>query len=318
MEKKTLRLYQYLPLVEGCHDKGAEPKEWQRRLEVMLRQKFWLSSMSNLNDPFERNFKIISNPDAVLSNEKFLKRTLVVMKQQDDPGITLDQLKQKLISPFFRPIISTINNNLISSLFSNHGVACFTSDPANLPMWAYYANKHQGYCTIIDFDFTTMCNMAGILEIDSYHEDVLSGREVYSFDYGNGVYFVFTRVRYSTTPPVMRIEELWSLSDDSYGATKYLTHNAFAVKHDQWRHEDEFRIVANINSINAGNNAFNLPDFMKIAGIIMGSQVAEAEKQVFHRLCHESKTNLYQARCSGTEYKILIDSVKEYSLCELA
>lgn len=319
MEKKILRLYQYLPLVEECHDKESESKEWHRRLQTTLMQTFWLGSMSNLNDPFERNFKIVSDPDMILNNEELLQQYIAFIKQENI-DITPEQFKQNLASLEFRKTLVSTNQRLVNSLFSGHGIACFTNDATNLLMWAHYANKHRGFCTIVDLDFSSMCNMAGISpnETDSYYAEVLLGKEVISFNYDDDVCLVFTKVKYSPTPPIMRFDELWPLRNDPYSITKYLTHNAVAVKYDQWKYEGEFRIVANINSIDSGGKSFNLPSFIKIAGIIMGSSVTEVEKQIFHQLCREAKTSLYQARCSETEYKILVDPAMDYSLSACA
>jgi hypothetical protein len=58
---RILHLFKYQSLVELKTD--TEEKEWHRRLESTLKQKIWLHPLSDFNDPFERHFKYVSDPE---------------------------------------------------------------------------------------------------------------------------------------------------------------------------------------------------------------------------------------------------------------
>lgn len=314
--RNVLRLYMYQPLIEWPKDQ--EEKEWQRRLTKTLEQKIWFSPLSGLNDPFERNFNLVSNPEFVQQTPDLLQMHLDFIKEEQ-PDITPAEFLTMLNSADFRKAYEQLSRSLIRTMFSEHGVACFTNDPSNIPMWAHYANRHRGYCIIFDFDFSVIGKATGLLPENEtqYFNDVVAGKEIVTYNYDQGpIIFVFTKVRYAKTPQIVRIEELYPLQDDPYRSTKYLANKTLGIKCHQWQYENEYRLVANANSAEINSN-FNLPDCLKVTGIIIGTGVTNAETDIFDQVCNQHRCPLYAAHYSETEYKIDHTLLKNYPVTEL-
>lgn len=311
--KKIMRLYMYQRLIEEVKDN--EEKEWQRRLANTIQQKLWLSPPSSLNDPFERNFKLFSDPKMILGDKELLQFHLDFIKKENI-GISPEQFCDTLKSPDFRKQLNPTTRAWTDSLFSGHGVACFTSDPSNIPMWAHYANNHRGYCVEYELDISAIGKIMKLStrQEDDYLQAVHSGNEIITCHYDNrDLIFVFTKVRYSATPPIMYLNELYPMRENPYRSTQYLVHNGIGVKYQQWEYENEYRLIVNTNSIDDDLLDLNLIPFLRVTGIIMGSQITEHEKSIFHTLCEQYNSPLHQAKCSDTDYKIVIDLVNQYS-----
>lgn len=311
---KVMRLYKYQPLIELATDK--EKKEWQIRLENTLQQQLWLSPMSNFNDPFERKFKLASEPEKILSSEKLFRSAHILYNEASETHTSPDEFKQILISPDFREQLRISEQSWIDDFFCSHGVYCFTSDASNIPMWAHYANNHRGYCVVHELDFHELCENAAIPaeKKAEYQKRVLSGEEIISFHYQDkAAWFIFTKIRYSKTTPAICSENLFEIGDNQYKALKYVINNSISVKYHQWEYENEYRLIANGNSQEAGYMSLELAPFLKVTGIIMGSEITQAEKDIFYQLCKQYRCHLYQAKSSETDYEILIDLVKDFS-----
>jgi len=65
-------------------------------------------------------------------------------------GIPIDESVRNIS----RVKLRTLNlfNERLNELFQIGGIACFTEDHENLPMWAHYANNHKGVCVMFDLD----------------------------------------------------------------------------------------------------------------------------------------------------------------------
>jgi hypothetical protein len=146
----------------------------------------------------------------------------------------------------------------------------------------------------------------------------LEGKEILNFFLPPlGAMFAFTKVRYSDKPQVMHLEECLDILDNSdatYEGVEYLITHTVGVKYKQWEYEDEYRLVANINSKESGLLELSFMPFLRVMGVIMGCQLTDEEKAIFHEKCNENKSRLYQVRCSETEYKIEVDLIQDYSL----
>lgn len=91
---------------------NGDPKKDDKKLTSTRDGCLWLSKISHMNDPFE--FK----------------------------NYVLDEKKLKEIGF----LDEDINRLRPSSIFSEYGITALTeNDYSFLPMWAYYANNHQGF-----------------------------------------------------------------------------------------------------------------------------------------------------------------------------
>lgn len=80
-----------------------------KKIECLKRSRLWLSTYSQLNDPFEFNSMYVD---------------------QNDSDTDLKTIKER---------ISDLRESRLICSFSN-------INKRNLPLWAYYGNNHRGYC----------------------------------------------------------------------------------------------------------------------------------------------------------------------------
>ena len=111
------RLYKYYSL-------GDDPALNELKLETLSRGEVYLSKMEEFNDPFEGK--------ALYFNKSLL----------EEKG-------------WSRSLIETVSD----TLRNNYRIACFCNaeeKEQNMPMWAYYANNHQGFCVEHTFNLDYM------------------------------------------------------------------------------------------------------------------------------------------------------------------
>lgn len=115
------------------------------------KQMIHLSPLAELNDPFEGH-SIIKQfpPDFVIKNPEILKNFLKIF-QENQPSITENEVIELIQTDDFKKGLEKFEN-IKRFLFPKHGITCFSSDPFNLPMWAYYADNHEGYCVEFEMD----------------------------------------------------------------------------------------------------------------------------------------------------------------------
>lgn len=107
-------LYKYYPLFDDRFAKHEEVNE--NRFALLQNNEFWMSSYSNLNDPYE------------------LKALL---------------FDKSLLAP--AGIHPELWRHFLTEQQSHYGIGCFTTNVSrNMPMWAHYANHHRGYCVEYD------------------------------------------------------------------------------------------------------------------------------------------------------------------------
>ncbi|MEK3936612.1 DUF2971 domain-containing protein [Sporosarcina sp. FSL W7-1349] len=103
-------LYKFYPLLDERFANYEQVNE--NRLALLGENEFWMSSYSNLNDPYE--FKALLYEEAHLAPK----------------DLHSDALYQ-----------------FIKERQSHYGIGCFSTNfSRNMPMWAHYANNHKGYC----------------------------------------------------------------------------------------------------------------------------------------------------------------------------
>lgn len=298
--EKTLKFYHYKPLSEEQH---------YTFLENYLKQKVWLTPLKEFNDPFEGKFTFKDfTREYVLNNSSSFNQVLKDYQKHGEPNLTANDLKARLDSPEFQQILNQ-QRQMVKDTFSNHGALCLTPENNNIPMWAYYANNHKGYCVEFSVDFSYIQKHAAIAPnmLDEFIHGIKTGTHILSFqlkEYGQK--FVFSKVHYSHEMPSIDFEVLANINYE-YEKNEYLVKNSVGVKSMDWQHESEFRLIANSNSKNSGLMSLqNYAPFLKVTGIIMGAYIEKENEEEIRKLCKKYGIPLYEAVCSKSAYALTI------------
>lgn len=111
-------LYKFYPL-------GRSEKDNSYRLETIKNNQIWFSKHTKFNDPFELASLDIDKKD--LDN---------YFKQYDENE--REEGEQTLLSDY---------KDILDDLKRQMKIACFCrTNETNLPLWAHYANNHEGFC----------------------------------------------------------------------------------------------------------------------------------------------------------------------------
>lgn len=262
-------------------------------------QKVWLTAVEDFNDPFESKhlFQALS-PRTVLENRGLFDMTLQYCKINGEPDLTAEELTARLeSSQFEKDARSPILRDFLS-----HGVLCLTIRNDSIPMWAYYANDHKGYCLEFEVDFSFIKNKLALSDeqIEDWMAGVKTGKDILSFSLEE-FEFVFTKVKYGDTLPTFDFDQLYKTGDSKdvsaqYNIKRYITHNSVGVKFKDWAHEDEFRLISAADSKKYGAlDIENNYGFLKITGIIMGSKIEKPKENLIRELALTRGLDLYKA-----------------------
>lgn len=303
MKTSTIvKLYKYQSLSEGKHFQF---------LQNYLEQKIWLTPLQNFNDPFEGRFQFIPfSPEFILKSPTIFDSILREHHSNGEPDLSVRELKDRLISPDFLEQNKKHSSKVINDFFSGHGATCLTTEFKNIPMWAYYADNHKGICLEFEFNFSYIQNILGLSaeQLDEFKDGIMSGRDILSFNVEEHE-FAFVKINYSDEIPVINLEHLLNLRN-TYDQTKYMVCSSVGVKYKQWRHENEFRLIANSNGEKSGPLALETyAKFLKLTGIIMGSNLTENYAKLLHQLCNNLPIKLYKSTCSAVNYEILVPEI---------
>lgn len=172
----------------------------------------------------------------------------------------------------------------VKNFFETTGVICFTIDESNIPMWAHYANNHQGYCVVFELDIDKIyenCQkyypnrhdfdkfIMNVINPGSHEsQEILPFKQILDEDKE----FCFFKIFYRKDRPRINQSAVRQLKNaDSYAITKYLIKNSIGVKYYQWEYEKEYRLISNGNSKNCGLMPLKgYCNFLRVTGIIMG------------------------------------------------
>lgn len=186
-------LYKYYYLadssvcVDGTSCKKTHDKNEEKLIPLETR-KIWMPSFGNLNDPFEFN--------ALYLDKNRLSKT----------EWEIDCL-EKYLESFKSSLLLT----------------CFSENPYNnMPMWAHYANSHQGFCVkyeIVDPDL------------------------IYKVSYEGNRTAMATLITSLVTQMHYMIERDPKFNEsDLRFYTELFIHSA-TIKHNTWEYEGEFRAI---------------------------------------------------------------------------
>lgn len=268
------------------------------------KQMIHLSPLTDLNDPFEGH-SIIKQfpPNFVINNPEILKNFISVL-QVNQPSITKNEVIELIQSDDFKTGLEKFES-IKRSLFPKHGITCFSSDPVNIPMWAYYANSHRGYCVEFEMDIDYIQAKTGISSTEATRmaNDIKSNDFVLSFFIEDNE-FVFSKVRYSDQLPIIKYDELFEISS-KYETIDYIVKNSVGVKYKQWSHEDEYRLIANSNSNDSGLLPLShYAPFLKFTGVILGAKMEQKYIKKIQALQKKYDFSIKKACLSDNAYEL--------------
>jgi len=110
--------------------------------DIICNSKLWLSGVKKLNDPFEFNWTttISSNPA-----DRINKARQLAAQFPDAFGKTPEERNLKILEmALSSQLEESLKQMQSKSDLVNPGVACFTTNPFEILMWAHYANQFKG------------------------------------------------------------------------------------------------------------------------------------------------------------------------------
>lgn len=167
-------------------------KNNELRLSALEKGKIYLSTLNQFNDPFEGNMFFFDEEELLKKNWR--KET-------------------------FKDFIKQMNNHA--------RICCFTSSEEkqqNMPMWAYYANNHHGFC--VEYKMTN--SQKKFLYPVSYDNCRVNGNALLG-NLINGI--------------VDMVQKDISEMPGEISGYNHLAYLSLASKHSSWQHEKEIRAL---------------------------------------------------------------------------
>jgi hypothetical protein len=273
------------------------------RTDVLQNSKIRFSSPMVLNDPFElkpyisalapkshirtvvdRNLpKILAEEYSKLPAK--LRENISFQVFQKAVESQLPQVSSGIeaLMDIFLPMLRNTMSQKLEELI---GILCLTESPANLLMWAHYADSHQGF--IVEFDSESPFFDQRIDPEDEFRH--------------------IRKVSYRDERPVIVLSEVDDFSP-------------FLTKSIDWSYENEWRMLAPLTSasevIGNGPTAIHLFEFPKsaIKSVILGCRITSSKKTEIRRiLCKNDEylnVRIYNSQIDERHYRLSISEELE-------
>lgn len=299
-----LKLYKYKPF--------SSVDEFNQ-IEDYFKQKIWMPPLDSLNDPFEGKFKLTLPKIETIRKDPVLTQIILdTLRENGKQYLSEKELDAELLE-FVDMYKDQMGSKLMHDIFSRFGVFSFTDNPSNIPMWSYYANYHQGYCIIFELDFDDAFGQMGLnaYQKREYMDLIKNGEESLTFKTNDGEFrFAFTKVKYKEEIPVINFENAVSIKNQGNSIQmRFLLEHSFGVKFKQWEHENEYRLIANANSVDHADSksmCLGYAPFIKVTGLVMGKKLKP--KNALIALCKQYHMDLIQADYSREKYEVVISN----------
>lgn len=151
-------------------------------------------------------------------------------------------------------------NKDILQFLNNYRVVCLSSNIRNKAMWAYYADNYKGFA--IRFKTT---------------------RDIEYFTHGN-VFAAAERVIYKKES-----EEIPCREVRDYNEAKKIQRQCLLYKSDDWKQEEEFRII---KYSKAHNNKFLHFEYDDIESIILGARISDENRKAITDFCEANNIKI--------------------------
>lgn len=217
----------------------------ENRLLSISKSEIYLSSPTTFNDVYDGRGIFYSNA--------FLKSVY------DRFGVKQDDFQR-------------VFDYLLDSYYNLCGIACFTEDRNNYPMWWSYAGDHTGYC--IEYDTRTLGN-----ELREIHP-VLYLNEKFNFD----------ELLIALTEKIQK--------DEPAITPAMMMFHIFlgTMKHSSWSYEKEWRYI---KIMQQGNISFPA----KIKAIYLGCKFEKANIPTLEKIAKDMNFNIYQLSTADHMHK---------------
>jgi hypothetical protein len=236
------------------------PYFWDELEKAVESRQFYFASAERLNDPFEIKPSIARPSSEVFLNilkAKYGKNPVISRKTIEKVhGEKLSRQTHRKKLKDFAPSIDVAKwmleqmEQTFTKLNSSTRVVCFNETSMSLPMWAHYANNHQGVC--LSFE--------------------LNPQEHTKPD------FAPLRVSYSSERPILDIGEFVSANMDQKGFSAAdemrFVSATYLTKSSDWSYEREWRAFDNGGRV-AGYERMSV---LKPYSIILGMNVSKSLK----------------------------------------
>lgn len=229
-------------------DDGIENK---KRFDTLEARKTWLAPATAQNDPYE--FEGLY-PD-------------------------WDKLAPKgYTHELIDPILSRIKASILLAAFT-------TETETNLPMWAYYANNHRGFCAVYE-----------VKEKQKFRNITYESERIgVASLLGNSLY-------YALPNPQIPVEK-WKAEGDKYNL---LLSEMLYIKHESWKHEHEYRLIYPIESANQAQGAAIEDEKLgiQIAGLYAGLKCSVKNKMQLSNIAVALGVPYQECHVSGKKYTL--------------
>ena len=178
------RLYKFQPYKES-------------RIKTLESSKIFLSSPKDFNDVFDTK--------GIFYSEEFLKKVY----SNYDFDISFED---------FSTTIEAVLNNF----YEQSGIACFSEDLYNFPMWGNYADNRKGFCT----EYEIFDKKVEDYYLDRFYKAIYLDRK-----------FNFEKILEALLPKALNGETI----PQSAGILLYSLLGT--IKHDSWSYEKEWRYI---------------------------------------------------------------------------
>ena len=159
-------------------------------------------------------------------------------------------------------------DDILYKITDNFRMACLTTEPYNILMWAHYANKHTGIC--IEYDISKLSDIEGdyILRKVEYNTNL-------TFDYNN------------------ELDNLFNMKNDLqyYSTDSKYPIDIFFMKHKTWQYENEYRLITH----KVNNEKIKLP----IKHIYLGKNIKKWYQVAIEEIANKKNIPLSKMKCKG-------------------
>jgi hypothetical protein len=257
-------------------------------LSALANKQFWLSSLSQLNDPFEGSYiKDNKVSEAIIDDlVSMLKKDISDAKYNEALetfGVKNGELTKR---DFAKKLAEHGLDDLLKIIHSSK-VACFSlNEPSNDPilsnlMWSHYANGLRGFCLIFDGDLL--------------QEEIYQSNEVMRP----------IKIEYKNVPNTLKlldfIESGVFSRSNMEGIIQSVT-KTIATKSIEWDYENEFRMVS-LKESHFRNYSDNV-----LKSIVFGEKISSEHKKLLLDIVKANHSNvlIQEARLKLNSYSLEI------------
>ena len=242
---------------------------FERTFDILMNNKIYFAKFSEFNDPFDGSVAFdLDTPEGIKTFMKNLKKTA------RESGINIPIHERKFEAD---PSEADMFVDKINEWQKNDstGFCCLTDTCQSLPMWAHYADNHNGCCLIFDF---------------SKYSSQKSDKDRFPFHFIKKIEYRANRRKYN-------MGHIWHF---------------YAYKSFEWRYEHEWRAVMFDKNVlpslssdpflyreSNGAGLYPLCDFLR--GVILGYNMEDAYKEVIKIAARQR--GIYVQQASPERYK---------------